>query len=908
MEYQIIFNSSGVPTVQFIGTLRQFSVETNTIKVSLPQGFETGYTISANVKRADDGVASYSLTWNSVSETWDLTLPAYVTEIAGELQITINATDTSEKITVFKTVLFNVEETVGQSDFVPSDDPSEYTALLATIAGKQDADGDLTALAGLTGTGVPKRTGANEWELSTNYFELVGGLVPAEYLPSYVDDVIEGILIDNVTFQVNGVTITPEPDKLYVSTANERVYRWSGSMFVEVSAQITVGNLTGQAFDGALGKAAYDNAALAVSWGNHANFGYINATSTAITNLSNAINSTNNNVANLSNTVNGTIADLGNLTNTVNTINGSYLTASSTTITNITNSVNAVNSNVANLSNIVANKADTSALNSTNSNVANLSNIVANKVDSSLLGAVNGVATLDEAGLVPAAQLPSYVDDVLEFASFSELPTTGETGKIYVTLDDNLTYRWSGTQFIEISKSLALGNTSATAFRGDLGKEAYDWGNHANAGYALNTAIANAGNWDTAFSWGNHANAGYLTTEADTLNTVATRGNTTNAITVNYVSGLQTIYNTTNEYGGVNAGELGWSTQYGTLELGLLGGAKERIGQTEYYYGKATENIAKGQVVMFNGAQGDFIKLSLANPSVINNNPDYMLGIAPTNITNEAFGYVTKFGYIDEIATNGFVDGDILWFDSNSSNASGLYTNIKPIAPNAKIQLAAVVKASATPSAENGRLLVRVATGSTLGGTDSNVELSTPQTGEVLAYNGVSMRWENQEVTSLGLNVALSNIQNDQYLAYDNGTWINRDLVVYGTVNSVGINTTTTGLTVNGTITNSGNLSVDVSSGYVIPTTTEQTNWNAAFSWGNHQAVGYMVGLANGSVTSGNLALWNGTTGKLLQDGSVALQTTISNDITKVPTSSAVTTYVDGVVGDIETILDDIIG
>jgi len=75
---------------------------------------------------------------------------------------------------------------------------------------------------------------------------------------------------------------------------------------------------------------------------------------------------------------------------------------------------------------------------------------------------------------VPAAQLPSYVDDVEEYADFASLPVTGETGKIYVTLDDNKTYRWSGSVYVEISASLALGETSSTAYRGDRGKIGYD--------------------------------------------------------------------------------------------------------------------------------------------------------------------------------------------------------------------------------------------------------------------------------------------------------------------------------------------------------------------------------------------------------------------------------------------------
>lgn len=85
-------------------------------------------------------------------------------------------------------------------------------------------------------------------------------------------------------------------------------------------------------------------------------------------------------------------------------------------------------------------------------------------------GKANGFASLDENGLVPSSQLPAYVDDVIEVVTFDDLPETGEEGKIYVTLDTNLTYRWSGSQYIEISSSLALGETSSTAYPGDKGK------------------------------------------------------------------------------------------------------------------------------------------------------------------------------------------------------------------------------------------------------------------------------------------------------------------------------------------------------------------------------------------------------------------------------------------------------
>lgn len=89
-------------------------------------------------------------------------------------------------------------------------------------------------------------------------------------------------------------------------------------------------------------------------------------------------------------------------------------------------------------------------------------------------GAPNGLASLNESGIIPSAQLPSHVDYVIEVDTFSNLPGTGESGKIYIVQDTNLTYRWSGTDYVEISKSLALGETSSTAYPGNKGKATTD--------------------------------------------------------------------------------------------------------------------------------------------------------------------------------------------------------------------------------------------------------------------------------------------------------------------------------------------------------------------------------------------------------------------------------------------------
>lgn len=108
---------------------------------------------------------------------------------------------------------------------------------------------------------------------------------------------------------------------------------------------------------------------------------------------------------------------------------------------------------------------------------------VSGKLDATLKGAANGLAELDASGKVPAAQLPSYVDDVVEgyfynskFYKESAHTTeiTGEASKIYMDLATNKMYRWTGTTYGVVSETLALGETETTAYRGDRGKKAYD--------------------------------------------------------------------------------------------------------------------------------------------------------------------------------------------------------------------------------------------------------------------------------------------------------------------------------------------------------------------------------------------------------------------------------------------------
>ena len=131
--------------------------------------------------------------------------------------------------------------------------------------------------------------------------------------------------------------------------------------------------------------------------------------------------------------------------------------------------INGNSSSITTLNGYFSNGIANKALGDKNGNDITSTYMLAN-----LRGAANGVCPLGSDSKIPNAYLPSYVDDVLEYASYSNSPTTGEAGKIYVAKDTNKTYRWSGTQYTEISASIALGETTGTAYDGGKGKDLAD--------------------------------------------------------------------------------------------------------------------------------------------------------------------------------------------------------------------------------------------------------------------------------------------------------------------------------------------------------------------------------------------------------------------------------------------------
>ena len=131
--------------------------------------------------------------------------------------------------------------------------------------------------------------------------------------------------------------------------------------------------------------------------------------------------------------------------------------------------INENSSSITTLNGYFSNGIANKALGDKNGNDITATYMLAN-----LRGAANGVCPLGSDSKIPNSYLPSYVDDVLEYDTFGNFPSTGEAGKIYVAKDTNKTYRWSGTQYTEISSSLAIGETTGTAYDGGKGKDLAD--------------------------------------------------------------------------------------------------------------------------------------------------------------------------------------------------------------------------------------------------------------------------------------------------------------------------------------------------------------------------------------------------------------------------------------------------
>ena len=241
----------------------------------------------------------------------------------------------------------------------------------------------------------------------------------------------------------------------------------------------------------------------------------------------------------------------------------------------------------------------------------------------------------------------------------------------------------------------------------------------------------------TGSAWG----TSYSTTGSGTVVALATNPTLSNP-NIDVID-FNTGYSTA-----LTAGQLGWNGN-NTLGLGMSGGnITQEIGLQTYIYGKASSAITKGQLIKKTGANGTSGVITFAPTTANMTNSGDIIGIAAESIALNGFGYIISVGNIKGFDTTGsssgetWLDGDTLYY---SPSGNGLMTKVKPSAPNIKTEVAVVINAS---SGGSGSVTVEIIHGSVLGGTDSNVQLTSPTGGQIISYDQTNSYWKNISLTA----------------------------------------------------------------------------------------------------------------------------------------------------------------
>ena len=252
------------------------------------------------------------------------------------------------------------------------------------------------------------------------------------------------------------------------------------------------------------------------------------------------------------------------------------------------------------------------------------------------------------------------------------------------------------------------------------------------------------------------------------------------------------------------------------------------------FYGKAVGTIAKGDAVMFAGAQGDHFLITKATQAGLDANHEYFLGLAAHDFVNNQYGYVTQFGRLEAMDTSNYIAGDILWFDS-AGTVAGALTTTPPSAPNTKIQIAAVVRVHQN----EGVIFVRPTVYHEMSELH-DVSITSAADKDLLSWNATLGVWENTK--TLG-NITTGNITTS------------------GTVDGVDVS-----------LFKSDYDTHNHDSRYYTETEidtllTNKNNWDTAYSWGDHSLVGYLTSFTetdpvfsaspSAGITSTQITNWN---------------------------------------------------
>ena len=320
------------------------------------------------------------------------------------------------------------------------------------------------------------------------------------------------------------------------------------------------------------------------------------------------------------------------------------------------------------------------------------------------------------------------------------------------------------------------------------------------------------------------------------------------------------------------AGKIWYDGSTGSWNAGMGGGnITQQIGEELFVYGKASSAITDSplQIVYHTGTVGASGVITFAPTIAGITDENAIIGVATESIAHNGFGRVTTFGVVRGITTNGtafgetWADDDVIWYNPVTGNP----TNVKPSAPNIKFQIGLVIKAGAGGS---GSFQVALVQGTALGGTDSNVKLTSATNGNILTYDGGNGYWKNTDLTA-GTGISVSESVNgvltitntspssggtvtsvtgtapvvssggntpaismpaatasvNGYLTSTDWTTFNNKSNTNGTVTSVSGTGTVSGISLSGTVTTTGSLTLggtlDLSSPPAIGGTTANT-------------------------------------------------------------------------------------
>jgi len=203
------------------------------------------------------------------------------------------------------------------------------------------------------------------------------------------------------------------------------------------------------------------------------------------------------------------------------------------------------------------------------------------------------------------------------------------------------------------------------------------------------------------------------------------------------------------------AGRLWYDQVTGSLNVGMGGGnITQQIGEELFVYGKASAAITEGQVVVKTGSVGASGTITFAPAPLNTTDTQAIIGVATENIPLNGFGRITAFGVVHGINTTGaaygetWADGDTLYYNPNY--VGGL-TNVKPSAPNQKTEVGIVINAG---SGGSGSIQVEIIHGTVLGGTDSNVQLTSVANNDLLQYSSSLGYWRNIAPSSVSVGSA----------------------------------------------------------------------------------------------------------------------------------------------------------